>query len=125
MLGVGALSILIGGCGLVAPDPPSSMPSGVLSGVVRAAPSCPVERLDHPCPPRPVQAALVQALQRDRVVAQQRTTAGGVFTFRLPAGDYLLRATNAGGYESTTEQLATVATGRKTRVTLVLDSGIR
>jgi hypothetical protein len=96
-----------------------------VTGVVQAAPSCPVERIDHPCPPRPVPAALVQARQGDRVIAQQRTTAGGAFAFQLPAGNYLLRATNAGGYESTTERLVTVAAGRTTRVTLVLDSGIR
>lgn len=68
---------------------------------------------------------LVQALHGDRVAARQRTRADGGFTFQLPAGEYLLRATNTGGYRSTTEQLATVATGRTTRVTLVLDSGIR
>jgi hypothetical protein len=97
----------------------------VVTGVVQAAPSCPVERLDHPCPPHPVQAALVQALQGGRLAAQQRTTAGGAFTFQLPAGTYLMRATNAGGYESTTERLTTVGAGQTSRVTLILDSGIR
>jgi hypothetical protein len=67
-----------------------------VTGVVLAAPSCPVERIDHPCQPRPVEAALVQVLQGDRLTARQRTTAGGAFTFQLPAGDYRLRATNPG-----------------------------
>lgn len=113
------------GCGSVSSALPSATRYGTLTGIVRSAPSCPVERVDHPCPARPVDGALVQALKGGRVAAQQRTTENGGFTFRLQAGEYVVRATSGRGYASTTEKPATLITDHTRRLILVLDSGIR
>jgi len=43
----------------------------------------------------------------------------------LPAGRYLIRATNIGGYASTADQLVSVTRAQTVTVTLVLDTGIR
>src|SRR5438477_11763732 len=56
-------------------------PAGVVTGRVTAGPTCPVERIDHPCPPRPV-VADVQARAAGRVVAWTRSNLQGT----LPAG---------------------------------------
>ncbi len=98
--------------------------SGVVTGRVLAAPSCPVQRIDEPCPPLPVAGALVIALignQRRGSTTSDRT---GAFQLTLPAGQYLIRATNPGGYPSAAAEEVTISTV-PVHITLTVDSGIR
>jgi hypothetical protein len=99
--------------------------SGTLEGTVLSAPSCPVERVGSPCPPRPVAGATVEAYRGSHGVAQTATGRSGGFLLRLPAGSYLVRATNVGGYRSTAATQVTVSADRPVSVTLTVDSGIR
>lgn len=96
----------------------------VVTGQVLAAPSCPVERVGQPCPPRPVPDAVVIALIGDQQRGETTSDERGRFRLMLPAGRYTIRATNPGGYASTASAEVTVSTA-PVQVTLTVDSGIR
>lgn len=96
-----------------------------VTGRVQSAPSCPVERAGHPCPPRPVVGGSVLALHARHIVASTHTGAGGRFQLRVDAGRYVIRATNTGALATTAQKTVDVAAGATIRVTLVVDSGIR
>jgi len=98
---------------------------GTVAGWVRSAPSCPVERAGHPCPPRPVVGGSVVALRARHVVASTHTGAGGRFQLSVEAGRYVIRATNTGGLATTAEKTVEVAPGATILVRLVVDGGIR
>jgi hypothetical protein len=67
----------------------------------------------------------VVVLQARHVVASTHTGAGGRFALSVPAGRYVIRATNIGGLATTAEQTVDVEAAATIRVTLVVDSGIR
>jgi len=67
----------------------------------------------------------VVALSGRRQAASTRADARGRFEMTLPAGRYLIRATNVGGYRSTAEQAVTVSASDPATVTLIVDTGIR
>jgi hypothetical protein len=115
---------LLAGCGSLGSAPGASA-SATLLGQVLAAPSCPVERAESPCAPRPVPGATVQVSDASGLVSATSTDPSGRFSIVVPGGSYLVRATNAGGYRSTAEQQVKVAPGATASVRLVVDSGIR
>lgn len=105
---------------------PTMRGSGTLLGIVVSGPRCPgPERVDSPCPPGPVEGAVVAALSGRRVVASTKTDHGGRFRLALPPATYLIRATNVGGYLSTAEKPVVLSAGRSVSITLLLDTGIR
>jgi hypothetical protein len=98
--------------------------SGLVTGYVLTGPVCPVERVGHECPPRPVSGAGVVALDGDAVRGSASTDTAGAFSLTLPVGRYVIKATNVGGYASTaTEDV--VISDNPVRITLIVDSGIR
>ena len=99
--------------------------AGTVSGVVLSAPSCPVERIGSPCPPRPVPRADVTALRGETVVAHVRADDHGRFTIRLSAGDYTIVARMVGGLGTSASAPVTVSADGVATVTLTVDSGIR
>jgi hypothetical protein len=103
---------------------PSSGPSGVaVTGTVAAAPACPgPERLDSPCPPRPVAGAQVEMEATGTAVATTTTDDAGRFRFVVPPGNYRITAHNV-GYQSQNSQDITVAGALD--LTMVVDSGMR
>jgi hypothetical protein len=117
-----AAVLLLAGCGSSAP---AATPKGALAGRVLSAPSCPVERVGQPCPPRPVSGAAVVVLRSGRVVASTHADAGGHFHVAVAAGRCLVRATNTGGLATTAAKVVTVQAGQPVYVRLVVDSGIR
>ncbi|MEO7148258.1 MAG: carboxypeptidase-like regulatory domain-containing protein [Terrimesophilobacter sp.] len=107
--------VLLSGC---------NVHTGIVLGSVLAAPACPVQRADQPCPPRPVPGASVVAMVGDVISGSTLTDSNGAFQLELPTGRYLITATNVGGMRTTaTEQVTISDTPR--RVVLVVDSGIR
>ena len=94
-------------------------------GVVLAAPGCPVERQDSPCPARRVGDAEVFASQGDSRVADARSGSDGTFSFALPAGMYTITATESQGLRSSASQVVLVPSHGTTSVTITVDSGIR
>jgi len=115
-----AAAVVLTGCGPFA-DGGSAV---VVTGQVLAGPSCPVERVGQPCPPRPVPDAVVVAVVGDQQRGETTSDERGRFRLMLPAGRYTIRATNPGGYASTASAEVTVSTA-PVQVTLTVDSGIR
>jgi hypothetical protein len=113
---------LLSACGTSAGGPRSA--SGAVTGVVYAAPSCPTERVNSPCPPRPVAGAEVVAFQSQHRRGATHTGNDGRFRLDLDFGHYTIRATNAGGYGSTTTTEVDISASRVS-VELTVDSGIR
>jgi type IV secretory pathway protease TraF len=112
---------LVGGCASTAAQTADAR----VGGRVLSAPSCPVERVGVPCPPRPVANGAVVALRGGHVVASTHTDARGYFHLTVAPGQYTVRATNAGGYGSTASRTVTARAGKPVVVRLVVDSGIR
>lgn len=110
-------------CGCVG-NPDATGHSGVVTGYVLAAPTCPVQRVGQECPPRPVSGAAVVAVDGTVIRASTRTDSAGSFQLTLPDGRYVITATNVGGYPSTAAKNVNVS-GANVRITLILDSGIR
>ena len=119
-LAVLAAAVVLTACGPVA-DGGSAV---LVTGQVLSTPSCPVQRVGQPCPPRPVPDAVVVAVignvQRGETTSDQR----GRFRLMLPPGRYTVRATNPGGYASPASEEVTVSTA-PVQITLPVDSGIR
>jgi hypothetical protein len=115
-----AAVVVLTGCGPVA-DGGSAV---VVTGQVLAGPSCPVERVGQPCPPRPVPDAVVIAVVGDEQRGETTSDQRGQFRLMLPPGRYTIRATNPGGYASTASEEVTVSTA-PVQITLTVDSGIR
>jgi hypothetical protein len=119
-----AVLLLVVGC---ASSNSAAHGSGTVVGRVLSATSCPVERAGTPCPPRPVTGAAVVALRNGDVVASTHSGEGGRFRLALPAGRYVIRATNVGPLASTAQRQLTVdgQQGPALVIRLVVDSGIR
>ena len=115
-----AAIVVLTGCGPVA-DGGSAV---AVTGQVLAGPSCPVERVGQPCPPRPVPDAVVVAVVGDQQRGETTSDQRGQFRLILPPGRYIIRATNPGGYASTASEEVTVSTA-PVQITLTVDSGIR
>jgi hypothetical protein len=98
--------------------------AGMVTGRVLAAPSCPVQRVDESCPPRPVPGAQVIALIGGHPRGSTTSDQTGDFRLTLPVGRYLIRATSPGGYASTAAEEVNVSTV-PADITLIVDSGIR
>jgi hypothetical protein len=122
---VAALAVagVVAGCGQT-PGPATSGGTDV-QGTVLAAPGCPVERLDSPCPPLHVAHAHVVAARDGRTVATATADASGRFELSLAAATYTITATSPDARRSTRSEQVTVSTGLPTSVTITLDSGIR
>lgn len=104
--------------------PAASGESGI-EGTVTIGPTCPVQRIDSPCPDRPYQATITALDGADRKVAEARSGADGRFRLLLPAGTYTLRPESSGAFPHAREQSVAVENGRITPVQIVFDSGIR
>ena len=103
---------------------PQTTPPGTVTGRVTAGPTCPVERVGHPCPPAPV-SAVVQARANDRVRASTHTDSHGRYTLQLPAGAYMLVAVTKQQFPRCTPTNAKVRSGQVTRAPITCDTGIR
>ncbi|MGA2820622.1 MAG: hypothetical protein ABSF61_08205 [Anaerolineales bacterium] len=117
------VALLLASCGVWTP---SEIGSGI-AGTVSIGPSCPVESLDHPCPPRPIQALLRVLDPRGHEILEFETGPDGSFRVPLPAGTYTLRLVTPQGspFPRGPDQELVVIAGRFTRVALTFDSGIR
>ena len=96
-----------------------------IEGIVTIGPTCPVQRIDSPCPDRPYEATISVLDSAGRKVAEARSGADGRFRLLLPAGTYTLRPEASGAFPHAREQSVAVENGRITPVQIVFDSGIR
>lgn len=112
------------GCAATSTQAPGAA-TGTVRGQVVAAPACPVEQRATPCPARPVAGARIEVRNGSTLVTSAAASSSGSFELQLPAGSYVVKATNPGGYPSTVDQKVVVVAGSTQEITLVVDSGIR
>ena len=106
---------------------PTTMPatkSGI-EGAVTIGPTCPVQRIDSPCPDRPYEATIVVLDSGRHLVAEARSDAQGTFRVPLPPGTYTLSPQSLAALPYAAEQTVTVSPGRFASVHIQFDSGIR
>jgi hypothetical protein len=116
-------------CLLLAACAPKIDPSltSAVKGQTLIGPTCPVMRIDNPCPDEPYQAKLTVLSPDGQVVTRAASDAEGKFEIKLPAGEYILHAENPEGqalpYADDTE--FTVVADKFTEIEIHFDSGIR
>jgi hypothetical protein len=102
------------------------MPSGSGAyGYVSAGPTCPVQRADLPCPPRPVAAHIQVTDNSGRNVAATDSDSSGAYTVALAPGRYTVTATTGSVFPSCQPAQVTVAAGKPSRADISCDTGIR
>ena len=101
-------------------------PSGRGSyGIISAGPTCPVERLGQPCPPRPVIAEVVAYAGEGRTVATTQSDTNGDYRLTLAAGQYTLVVVTSNGFPRCPNTALTVTDGPPSRADISCDTGIR
>lgn len=96
-----------------------------IEGTVTIGPTCPVQRIDSPCPDRPYEATIVVLDSGRHLVAEGRSDAQGTFRVPLPPGTYTLSPQSLAALPYAAEQTVTVSPGRFASVHIQFDSGIR
>lgn len=101
--------------------------SGV-RGQALLGPTCPVMRVESPCPDEPYQTSLTVLSLDGQEVTRFDTDAEGKFEVKLPPGDYILRSDVPAGrpvIPSAADVPFTVLPNQFTDVIVSFDSGIR
>jgi Carboxypeptidase regulatory-like domain len=106
----------------VAPPPPSG--TGVY-GVVTASPTCPVQRVDQPCPPEPLSVQLNADDSAGHTVATTHTDDAGHYRLSLAPGSYILVVQTSGMFPRCPATPVTVPAGSAVRQDINCDTGIR
>jgi hypothetical protein len=129
LLPAAGLVLLSASCGVrqaVTGPPQPSGATALLSGVVRAGPSCPVERPGHPCKPRPLGNIRVEARSVPAgVITSTRTSTAGHYVLRLSQGRYLLVAMTGQVPPRCPQVHISVTPPAPVRADINCDSGIR
>ncbi len=107
---------------------PTTPPTGSLTavrGTVSAGPSCPVQRLDQSCPPRPVVAEVDARDAAGTVVAKTMSDAAGRYLLVLAPGSYGIRVVASGRYPRCPTVPVSVLAGQQATADIGCDTGIR
>jgi hypothetical protein len=122
------------GCASATPTPapiptceaPADCTKGTLEGLVLIGPTCPVQRIDSPCPDRPYEAEIAIVDAHGDIAATVRSGTDGRFVVELPPGDYVLQARAGTTFPTApSPQPLTILAGATVSVTITYDSGIR
>ena len=117
-----ALVLMVAACGT-----PAAQPGTGIQGTVQAGPTCPVERINSPCPPHPLAATVVVRDASGAEVTRFHSGADGRFKLVLAPGTYTLVGLNIGtGFlPRPIPTSVTVTPGTYTTINVEYDSGIR
>ena len=119
------VALALAACGKAAASP---IPSGTgIQGVVQAGPTCPVERIDSPCPPHPLAATVVVRDAAGHEVARTHSGADGHFKVDVAPGSYTVVGLSIGSsmLPRPIPTTATVTLGTYVTANVEYDSGIR
>jgi hypothetical protein len=119
------VALAMAACGTPAAPP---IPSGTgIQGVVQSGPTCPVERINSPCPPHPLAATIVVRDAAGHEVARTHSGADGHFKVDVAPGTYTVVGLSIGSsmLPRPIPTTATVTSGSYTNVNVEYDSGIR
>jgi hypothetical protein len=120
---LGVAILVLGACGRGSGGDASSG----IQGRVTIGPTCPVERLDSPCPDAP-SVATVRVMSGSDVVASGTSAKDGTFRIAVPPGTYAVQAeppSGGGIARGIPVNNVVVHAGTFTHVDVVIDSGIR
>lgn len=119
-----ALALLLAACGATTPTTQSG--TG-LQGIVEAGPTCPVERINSPCPPHPLAATVVVRNSQGAEVTRFHSGSDGRFRVDLAPGTYALIGQPVGSsfLPRPIPATATVTAGSYVTVNVEYDTGIR
>jgi hypothetical protein len=121
-----ALTVALAACGGAASI---TAASGTITGDVEAGPTCPVEQVENPCPPKPVTNREVKILsKRGQIVATTTTDAQGHFSVAVAPGDYVVAVAIVSGQVGMRQSSpgdVSVASGQPSYIKIELDTGIR
>ena len=120
------VTLAMAACGTAAVPPP--IPSGTgIQGMVQSGPTCPVERINSPCPPRPLAATVVVRDAAGHEVARTHSGADGHFKLDVAPGTYTVVGLNIGSsmLPRPIPTTVTVTSGSYATVNVEYDSGIR
>jgi hypothetical protein len=92
---------------------------------VSAGPTCPVERVDSPCPPRPLSAEIDARDASGHLAGSTHSGSDGQYRLALPPGTYTLAVASAGPFPRCPTPTATVVPGGLATVDISCDTGIR
>jgi hypothetical protein len=125
MLAAIMVTLAIAACGT--PAGPPSPPGTGIQGVVESGPTCPVERINSPCPPRPLAATVVVRNAAGHEVARATSGADGHFKVDVAPGTYTVVGLNINSsmLPRPIPTTVTVTTGSYVSVNVEYDSGIR
>ncbi len=119
------LALLLVGC--ARGDQPGSGPLGTIRGTVLLSPTCPVEQVSSPCPPRPLPGVPVRVVDANgHVQASAVSDDDGRFEIEVGPGSYTLAATiEKDAARSVMPTPVEVVSGEVVRADVLVDSGIR
>jgi len=118
----GAIGLLLAACGT-----PAAQPGTGIQGSVEVGPTCPVERINSPCPAHPLSTTVVVRNRSGAEVARVHSGADGRFKVDLAPGTYTLVGVTVGSsfLPRPIPTSVTVSPGTYVSVTVEYDSGIR
>jgi hypothetical protein len=116
------LMLGIAACG----SQPAQAGTGI-QGMVQAGPTCPVERINSPCPPHPLAATIVVRDRTGSEVTRFKSGADGLFKVDLRPGTYTLVGLTLGSSSlpRPIPTSVTVSQGTYTSINVEYDTGIR
>jgi hypothetical protein len=118
--------MLVAGCG--GGGGPTATANSGIDGLALTGPTCPVENVSSPCPPRPIAAPIEVSLAGGSSGQQIQSDSSGRFSIVLPPGEYTVRPlaiTNQAFPAPGPAQTVTVVAGQFVQVTVTYDTGIR
>lgn len=117
-----AVALALAACGA-----PAAPPGTGIQGIVEVGPTCPVERINSPCPPHPLAATVVVRDGSGAEVTRFRSGADGRFKVDLTPGRYSLLGLTVGSsfLPRPIPTSVTVTQGTYASVNIEYDSGIR
>ena len=105
--------------------PPLPVDGTGVRGRVTAGPTCPVERPDQPCPPKPVRGRVDALDSAGHTAANADTDDAGRYAISLPSGHYELRMVTDGPFPRCPDTPVTVTAGLPVTADIDCDTGIR
>jgi hypothetical protein len=117
------LTLSVAACG----RQPAAQPGTGIQGLVQSGPTCPVERINSPCPPHPLAATVVVRNGAGAEVTRFNSGADGRFKVDLQPGTYSLTGLTIGSspLPRPIPTSVTVTQGTYAAVNVEYDSGIR
>jgi len=118
------LLVLASACARAPIEATTGADSGV-EGKVLIGPTCPVERIDEPCPDRAFSTDLLFHRANGSLAATAHSSADGTFKVALAPGTYTIDGPSSQIPPTLKPQTVVVAAHAYTTITVSFDSGIR